>query len=750
MAPPDIEVAGADAAARQLHLFGTAQATEPRRDVRQPHRGGAMAAAVDLLRRVSRARESAPTASSFAVTVAATSPLGESPVALPAAASASQHRRSTTLFERQPVAPEANAEPALAAGSGSTTAGAAAAERDSEDAAAHDLEHAPPAETQRRAEGAAAAPGETVTSSRRPGAAAARPSSEETPTTAEAVRTVEETGTAAAAPAEEARAETPAAGGDGRSACEVDCVYVGQDCFFLELPDGTLACVAGLENLPAAAPAAADVGDTQAGAAAEEQMTLARLQCHNCLQLLEFDSRAYFVQCSSCLTLNAVQNQANSLRGGRAMIVICGRCSTRNISCLGSVYVECWQCHTVCQVDYPTPAAAAGLVSEQGTSAAASAAAAAAGEIAMPAVRLQPFGRRRGGFFASSASRRRLGRRSPTGLTHLQRRLRSGLWRPDEEESSVSAVAGREDRGPRVSTAVELPPALSSRGRGRSLVARHSFNPLPPRNIRIHVGGAPGNANSSTNNYREGTPPDSTTVVATQTSCSTYPQQTRQQRQRLRWRTRPETAPSRREPAGQSDAGISGHRSLSVLFRLPFRRNYSTADGRADTAAAVPRGFTGGEAGDTGGSREEFKQAAQSGRARRRDRRMPEQGFTGRSDSGNPAGRESAEDASPGNAAAAVGRRRVHGTQATEPHQDGTTAELLPGGAPVGNRRERETVEEIEEDRRTLNGRADRGRIFSENESGGSGETPIGPSTRSCCLRTQIQREEEKQQSTFL
>lgn len=48
------------------------------------------------------------------------------------------------------------------------------------------------------------------------------------------------------------------------------------------------------------------------------QIVLARLQCHNCLQLLEFDSRAQFVQCSSCLTLNAVprppQQQQGQLR----------------------------------------------------------------------------------------------------------------------------------------------------------------------------------------------------------------------------------------------------------------------------------------------------------------------------------------------------------------------------------------------------------------------------------------------------
>ncbi|PFH32360.1 zinc finger domain, LSD1 subclass domain-containing protein [Besnoitia besnoiti] len=134
----------------------------------------------------------------------------------------------------------------------------------------------------------------------------------------------------------------------GHATVESDVLYVGTDCFFLELPDGALACVAGLENLPPPPP----VDET--AAAGQAPPPLARIQCHSCLQLLEFDSRAQFVQCSSCLTLNAVQSQATSgLRGGRAMIVICGRCSTRNISCLGSLYVECWQCRTVCQVDYP-------------------------------------------------------------------------------------------------------------------------------------------------------------------------------------------------------------------------------------------------------------------------------------------------------------------------------------------------------------------------------------------------------------
>ncbi|EPT30721.1 zinc finger domain, LSD1 subclass domain-containing protein [Toxoplasma gondii ME49] len=132
-----------------------------------------------------------------------------------------------------------------------------------------------------------------------------------------------------------------------------DTTYVGVDCFFLELPDGAVCCVAGLENLPP--PAEVNERDSTEG---QGEFFLARLQCHNCLQLLEFDSRAQFVQCSSCQTLNAVQTRAHSgLRGGRAMIVICGRCSTRNISCLGSLYVECWQCHTVCQVDYPADGA---------------------------------------------------------------------------------------------------------------------------------------------------------------------------------------------------------------------------------------------------------------------------------------------------------------------------------------------------------------------------------------------------------
>lgn len=40
------------------------------------------------------------------------------------------------------------------------------------------------------------------------------------------------------------------------------------------------------------------------------------------------------------------------------MIVICGRCSTRNVASLGSLLVQCWRCRAVCQVDYPRAASA--------------------------------------------------------------------------------------------------------------------------------------------------------------------------------------------------------------------------------------------------------------------------------------------------------------------------------------------------------------------------------------------------------
>lgn len=54
-------------------------------------------------------------------------------------------------------------------------------------------------------------------------------------------------------------------------------------------------------------------GDSDGGeeGASAGEVALSRIQCHNCLQLLEFDSRAQFVQCSSCLTLNAVPQLPN-------------------------------------------------------------------------------------------------------------------------------------------------------------------------------------------------------------------------------------------------------------------------------------------------------------------------------------------------------------------------------------------------------------------------------------------------------
>lgn len=112
-----------------------------------------------------------------------------------------------------------------------------------------------------------------------------------------------------------------------------------KDVFFLENPSGLVEAIAGLENL------------REFKTKEEPAPVTARLQCHVCSHTLEYDSRAHFVQCGNCNTLNAVRS--NEPRGGRVMIVICGHCNTRNIAAMGSVYVECWLCHTVCQVEYP-------------------------------------------------------------------------------------------------------------------------------------------------------------------------------------------------------------------------------------------------------------------------------------------------------------------------------------------------------------------------------------------------------------
>eukprot|EP01057_Protomagalhaensia_wolfi_P002344 Protomagalhaensia_wolfi_Nauph_80__2343@NODE_2539_length_1060_cov_1885_098923_g1744_i3_p1_GENE_NODE_2539_length_1060_cov_1885_098923_g1744_i3NODE_2539_length_1060_cov_1885_098923_g1744_i3_p1_ORF_typecomplete_len218_score12_76zfLSD1/PF06943_12/1_2e03zfLSD1/PF06943_12/1_8e06zfLSD1/PF06943_12/1_4e02zfLSD1/PF06943_12/0_19zinc_ribbon_12/PF11331_8/0_89zinc_ribbon_12/PF11331_8/7_5zinc_ribbon_12/PF11331_8/6_7zinc_ribbon_6/PF14599_6/1_6zinc_ribbon_6/PF14599_6/0_25PriA_CRR/PF18319_1/0_045Mulike_Com/PF10122 len=76
----------------------------------------------------------------------------------------------------------------------------------------------------------------------------------------------------------------------------------------------------------------------------------ARLQCHACGKLLEYDAGAQYVQCFSCSTMNAVQQKTQI--GGRVLSMLCAMCSTTNLAPYGINYVRCGTCHTISQVSH--------------------------------------------------------------------------------------------------------------------------------------------------------------------------------------------------------------------------------------------------------------------------------------------------------------------------------------------------------------------------------------------------------------
>eukprot|EP01054_Gregarina_sp_Poly1_P006820 Gregarina_sp_Poly_1__6819@NODE_3691_length_926_cov_340_238650_g2349_i1_p1_GENE_NODE_3691_length_926_cov_340_238650_g2349_i1NODE_3691_length_926_cov_340_238650_g2349_i1_p1_ORF_typecomplete_len238_score18_38zfLSD1/PF06943_12/8_7e06zfLSD1/PF06943_12/1_6e02zfLSD1/PF06943_12/0_21zinc_ribbon_12/PF11331_8/0_67zinc_ribbon_12/PF11331_8/6_6zinc_ribbon_12/PF11331_8/7_5Mulike_Com/PF10122_9/0_23Mulike_Com/PF10122_9/58zinc_ribbon_6/PF14599_6/10zinc_ribbon_6/PF14599_6/0_26DUF1922/PF09082_10/1_4DUF1922/PF09082_ len=76
----------------------------------------------------------------------------------------------------------------------------------------------------------------------------------------------------------------------------------------------------------------------------------ARLQCHACAKLLEYDAGAQYVQCFSCSTMNAVQQKTQV--GGRVLSMLCAMCSTTNLAPYGINYVRCGTCHTISQVSH--------------------------------------------------------------------------------------------------------------------------------------------------------------------------------------------------------------------------------------------------------------------------------------------------------------------------------------------------------------------------------------------------------------
>jgi len=105
--------------------------------------------------------------------------------------------------------------------------------------------------------------------------------------------------------------------------------------FFIEIPDG------GVDSM-----AAADSG----GGAMLQVSSKARLQCHSCSRLLEYDAGAQYVQCFSCSTMNAVQQ--GSVIGGRVLSMLCPVCHTTNLAPYGVNYVRCGTCSTVSQVSH--------------------------------------------------------------------------------------------------------------------------------------------------------------------------------------------------------------------------------------------------------------------------------------------------------------------------------------------------------------------------------------------------------------
>lgn len=76
----------------------------------------------------------------------------------------------------------------------------------------------------------------------------------------------------------------------------------------------------------------------------------ARLQCHACNRLLEYDAGAQYVQCFSCSTMNAVQ--PGTQIGGKVLSMLCAICHTTNLAPYGINYVRCGSCSTISQVTH--------------------------------------------------------------------------------------------------------------------------------------------------------------------------------------------------------------------------------------------------------------------------------------------------------------------------------------------------------------------------------------------------------------
>lgn len=105
--------------------------------------------------------------------------------------------------------------------------------------------------------------------------------------------------------------------------------------FFVENPDGTVESLAGVETLQPVA---------------VQGSSKARLQCHHCSRLLEYDAGAQYVQCFSCSTMNAVQQ--GSVTGGRVLSMLCAVCHTTNLAPYGVNYIRCGSCSTISQVSH--------------------------------------------------------------------------------------------------------------------------------------------------------------------------------------------------------------------------------------------------------------------------------------------------------------------------------------------------------------------------------------------------------------
>ncbi|KAH0485838.1 MAG: hypothetical protein KVP17_002870 [Porospora cf. gigantea B] len=73
--------------------------------------------------------------------------------------------------------------------------------------------------------------------------------------------------------------------------------------------------------------------------------TKARLQCHECQRLLEYDAGAQYVSCFGCNKMNAVE--ANNPIGGKVIAGVCFGCNTTNLLPHGVLFMRCGSCHEI-------------------------------------------------------------------------------------------------------------------------------------------------------------------------------------------------------------------------------------------------------------------------------------------------------------------------------------------------------------------------------------------------------------------